>query len=103
MVNPTVSQVSSSSELGDHGLPNPGELVLARPISADASVYDWMWYAWDEAQLEAERAYEAWSLDGTRDGYAAYRAAQDRADAGQDALARCAAASATPGASVNER
>jgi hypothetical protein len=97
MVNTTVTEISASSRPGADPLLDPGELVLARPISADASVYDWMWYAWDEAQLEAERAYEAWSLDGTRDSYAVYRAAQDRADAGQDALARCAAASTTPG------
>ena len=98
MVNPTVTEVNPSPGADAHAFPDPGELVLARTISAEASVYDWIWYAWDEAELEAERAYEAWCLDGTTDGYVVYRAAQDRADAGQDALARCAAATTTVGA-----
>jgi hypothetical protein len=95
MVNQTVSEISRSSGAEARAFPDPGELVLARPLSAEASVYDWIWYAWDEAELEAERAYQAWGVDGTADSYVAYRAAQDRADAGQDALARCAAATAT--------
>ena len=98
MLNPTVTEISPSSGPDAYAFPDPGELVLARAISAEASVYDWIWYAWDEAELEAERAYEAWCLDGTTDGYVVCRAAQDRADAGQDALARCAAATATLGA-----
>jgi hypothetical protein len=40
-----------------------------------------------EAQAEAELAYEAWCRHPGRDGYAVYRAAQDRADAAQDQLA----------------
>ena len=92
MVNPTVTEISPSPGPHAYAFPDPGELVLARAISAEASVYDWIWYAWDEAQLEAERAYEAWCLDGTNQCYFVYRAAQDRADAAQDALARCAAA-----------
>jgi hypothetical protein len=95
MVNPTVSEISPSPGPDAYAFPDLGGLVLARPLSAEASVYDWIWYAWDEAELEAERAYEAWCLDGTTDSYVVYRAAQDRADAGQDALAQCAAATAT--------
>ncbi len=41
-----------------------------------------------EAQLEADLAYEDWRQLATRDSYAVYRAAQDRADAAQDDLAQ---------------
>lgn len=44
-------------------------------------------YVRREAQAEAELAYAAWSELAGRDGYAVYRAAQDRADAAQDQLA----------------
>lgn len=44
-------------------------------------------YARREAQQEAELAYDAWCQLPGRDGYAVYRAAQDRADAAQDELA----------------
>jgi hypothetical protein len=51
----------------------------------------WMFYELQyvrrEAQAEAELAYAAWSELAGRDGYAVYRAAQDRADAAQDQLA----------------
>ena len=40
-----------------------------------------------EAQAEAELAYDAWCQLPGADGYAVYRAAQDRADAAQDQLA----------------
>lgn len=47
------------------------------------------------AQAEADGAYQRWSRRPTEEAYAAYRAAQDRADAAQDQLAawarRCAA------------
>jgi hypothetical protein len=43
-----------------------------------------------EAQAEANRAYEEWAHQPCGDAYAVYRAAQDRADAAQDALANCA-------------
>jgi hypothetical protein len=42
--------------------------------------------AWRDAQGEATAAYELWSEDKGADGYAVYRAAQDRADEAQDAL-----------------
>ena len=50
------------------------------------SLYDCLWHAWDEAQHEADLAYAAWRR-GEPGAYAVYRAAQDRADAAQDALA----------------
>jgi hypothetical protein len=40
-----------------------------------------------EAQSEADLAYEHWRVHPTKDTYAVYRAAQDRADAAQDDLA----------------
>src|SRR4051794_22657324 len=42
--------------------------------------------AWRDAQDEATAAYELWCEDKGADGYAIYRAAQDRADEAQDAL-----------------
>ena len=51
----------------------------------------WMFYELTyvrrEAQAEADLAYKAWCRLPGRDGYAVYRAAQDRADAAQDELA----------------
>jgi hypothetical protein len=47
--------------------------------------------AWREAHDEAVDAYRGWRTGGSRAGYAVYRAAQDRADAAQDALASVAA------------
>jgi len=73
-------------------LADTGELVLRRAVEPSASPYDELWYAWDEADEQAALAYEAWRLDPGRMAYAVYRAAQDRADTAQDALARCARA-----------
>jgi hypothetical protein len=44
--------------------------------------------AWSDAHEEAEDAYGAWRASGTADAYWMYRAAQDREDAAQDALAQ---------------
>ena len=65
-----------------------GEFVY-RAAVAPASLYDFLWYAWDQTQEECDAAYAAWQRTGGRDAYAIYRAAQDRADAAQDALADC--------------
>jgi hypothetical protein len=43
--------------------------------------------AWRDAHEDAASAYCAWRRDRTAAAYAAYRAAQDREDAAQDALA----------------
>ena len=42
--------------------------------------------AWWAAQAEAEAAYDYWHELPGADGYAVYRAAQDRADEAQNAL-----------------
>jgi hypothetical protein len=62
------------------------ELILRRAASlgpAFNAVYD----AWSDAHEEAEDAYVTWRSSGSPDAYAVYRAAQDREDAAQDALA----------------
>jgi hypothetical protein len=62
------------------------ELVLRRAASlgpAFNAVYD----AWSDAHEEAEGAYLAWRASGGAADYTVYRAAQDREDAAQDALA----------------
>jgi hypothetical protein len=62
------------------------ELVLRRDASLGPTfnaIYD----AWSDAHEEAEHAYIAWRRSGLRDDYSVYRAAQDREDAAQDALA----------------
>jgi hypothetical protein len=58
------------------------EIVLRRSAGW-APVHD----AWSEAREDAVEAYRAWGRLHTRTAYAAYRAAQDREDAAQDALA----------------
>jgi hypothetical protein len=45
---------------------------------------------WSAARAEANIAYEAWCATPGQDAYAVYRAAEDRADAAEQALA-CAA------------
>jgi hypothetical protein len=62
----------------------------ARPAYVDqtrAWILDELHYVRREAQTDAQLAYEAWCRSPGRDGYAVYRAAQDRADAAQDQLA----------------
>jgi hypothetical protein len=70
---------------------NPvGELVFMRDLRPGASMFECLRAAWIEAQGDAHAAYESWRDDARPDGYVVYRAAQDRADSAQDALARWA-------------
>jgi hypothetical protein len=65
--------------------------ILDLAAEADALWFrDELANAWRTAQDEAVAAYEAWLESPGRAGYAAYRAAQDRADHAQDLLARAA-------------
>lgn len=67
-------------------VPDTRELVLRRaapPGPSRNAIYD----AWNDAHDEAETLYRSWRSVGGRDAYCAYRAAQDREDAAQDALA----------------
>jgi hypothetical protein len=59
----------------------------ARIAHRPACLYDELAFAWRTAQDDAAAAYDAWSARPGPDTYAAYRAAQDRADTAQDTLA----------------
>ena len=74
----------SAHELKDllDQVPDTRELVIRR-ADTWAPVLD----AWKDARDDARTAYRAWRLVGSADAYSAYRAAQDREDAAQDALA----------------
>ena len=66
-------------------VPDTRELILRHAESAGpawAAVYD----AWADAREEADAALAAWFRNGGESPYAAYRTAQDREDAAQDAL-----------------
>ena len=71
-------------------VPDTRELVLRR---TDAAGPAWApaYAAWSDAHEEAEWALGHWTRGGGADAYAAYRAAQDREDAAQDALFRAVA------------
>jgi hypothetical protein len=62
------------------------ELVLRRSAAHDA-IWNEAYLAWSDAHVEAEEAYVAWNRGGGQPAYLIYRAAQDREDAAQDALA----------------
>jgi hypothetical protein len=63
-------------------VPDTLEIVLHREPRRPLEIE-----AWRDAGDEARRAFAAWCADpGDRVGYVAYRAAQDREDAAQDAL-----------------
>jgi hypothetical protein len=55
---------------------------------APAHERDQLFAVWSVARAEANIAYDEWVARPGRETYAAYRAAEDRADAAQDALAR---------------
>jgi hypothetical protein len=63
-------------------VPDTRELVIRR-----ADTWTPVCDAWRDAHEDAAAAYGAWRLERTPGAYAAYRAAQDREDAAQDALA----------------
>jgi hypothetical protein len=63
-------------------VPDTREIVLRRLEGWTAELD-----AWREAHDDAVEAYGAWRTAGSGGLYATYRAAQDRADAAQDALA----------------
>ena len=64
-------------------VPDTRELVLRRQPRLSVA-FD----AWEEARDDALDAYRAWRTAAGHESYAVYRAAQDRADAAQDVLAR---------------
>jgi hypothetical protein len=75
----------SSHELKDllDQVPDTRELVLRRQPRLSVA-FD----AWEEARDDALDAYRLWRTTACHEAYSVYRAAQDRADAAQDVLAR---------------
>ena len=63
-------------------------LERGRLPTRDLALLEELSFVRREAQAEATLAYEDWRCLRSRDAYAVYRAAQDRADAAQDDLAR---------------
>ena len=64
-------------------IPDTGEIVIRVPTAPEV---DELLLAWRTARAEANAALERWRLLHTREAFAAFRAAEDRADAAQDAL-----------------
>jgi hypothetical protein len=52
--------------------------------------HDELFAIWSAARAEANLAYQAWCEVGGRAAYAVYRAAEDRSDAAEQALAAVA-------------
>jgi hypothetical protein len=63
-------------------------LSVTRPTTHDYAILEELSFVRREAQAEANAAYDDWRLVSGDDAYIVYRAAQDRADAAQDQLAR---------------
>ena len=72
------------------GLEDASELAAIADELPPACVYDELAFVHREAAATARLAFDRWCGTSDRDAYAAYRAAQDRADAAQDALGRWA-------------
>jgi acyl-CoA reductase-like NAD-dependent aldehyde dehydrogenase len=66
------------------------EQLPGRPSVADYALLEELSFLRREAQAEANQAYADWLVLSSRERYAVYRAAQDRADAAQDQLANWA-------------
>lgn len=66
-------------------IPDTGEIVIHPHVRADET--DELVAAWRRAHDEAGAALALWRSLRTRDSFSVFRAAEDRADAAQDALA----------------
>jgi hypothetical protein len=64
-----------------------GQLRRHEPSIREYALLEEFSFVRREAQAEADLAYDHWRVLPSRDTYAVYRAAQDRADAAQDDLA----------------
>ena len=62
------------------------ELVLRRSACRGPE-WNELYAVWSDAHEDSEDALRAWRVIGGSEHYALYRAAQDREDAAQDALA----------------
>ena len=65
-------------------IPDTGEIVIRLPSLPEV---DGLLEAWRNARADANTALDRWRAAHTREAFAAFRAAEDRADAAQDALA----------------
>jgi hypothetical protein len=65
-------------------IPDTGEIVIRVRARQEA---DELLEAWRNARTEANTALDVWRLDRSRDAFSVFRAAEDRADAAEDALA----------------
>jgi hypothetical protein len=64
-----------------------GEGKRLAPSVREYALFEEFSFVRREAQAEADLAYDHWRSQPSRNAYAVYRAAQDRADAAQDDLA----------------
>jgi hypothetical protein len=68
-------------------VPDTRELILRREASRGPA-WNALYDAWSDAHEETEHAWRTWRrFGGGREAYSAYRAAADREDAAQDAVA----------------
>jgi hypothetical protein len=74
-----------------YGLESTGGIALLSRGTVAPWLVRELQAAWRAAHQDAVDAYRVWRGSGGGELYAAYRAAQDRADAAQDALALSAA------------
>jgi hypothetical protein len=65
-------------------IPDTGEIVIVTSLRQEE---DELLLAWRGARAEANAALAEWRGRRTGESFASYRAAEDRADAAQDALA----------------
>ena len=72
-------------------VPDTRELILRREASRGPA-WNALYDAWSDAHEESESAWRTWRSGGGREAYLTYRAAADREDAAQDAVASSPAA-----------
>jgi hypothetical protein len=65
-------------------IPDTGEIVIC---VAELPDVDELLEAWRGARAEANAALDCWRDEPTRTSFSVFRAAEDRADAAEDALA----------------
>ena len=78
--------------LAEEREPSPVSLAPVPALPAPARTADETFVLWSAARAEANLAYDAWCARPGAEGYLVYRAAEDRADAAESALALAATA-----------
>lgn len=88
----------SAKELWDmlEAVDDTRELVLLPGRLDGSELLSELFVAWSAARAEANMALDAWELRPGAEAYAVYRAAEDRADAAEDALALATASQRRP-------